>query len=142
MNILMSNIEDKNLHKYENLSLSHVLLEPDIIFFCEFVETILAYFNEKRDGDRIDLCFDDGVIAKYDGIPCEAFNITLYREGYELEKGYTSNYHFSEIENFRCLWIDLYYSKEDYNSDKVFKDIIREINNFKNRDFKKYLDTL
>lgn len=135
-------MEMKTLHTYKDLSLSGLVLEPDIISFGESVEDILSYLNKVSDGYRIDITIDSGMIAKYNGIPCDAFNITLYRKGYELEKDYTSNYYFTEVENFRCLWVDLYYSKENYDSDKVFKDIIREINNFKNRDLKVYLDTL
>ena len=135
-------MEDKLFNEYSNLSLSAVMLEPDIIFFGEFVEDILAYYNKTSDSERIDLVFDEGTISKYDYIPCDVFNVTLYRGGHELDFDFTSNYHYTEIENYRCLWIDLYYTKENYDSDKVFKDIVREINNFKNRDFKEYLETL
>lgn len=135
-------MEDKLIGNYKNLKLSNIILETDIISFAEFVEEILAYKNSTLEGSRIDVSFEPGIISKYNDIPCDVFNITLYRDGEELEKGYTSNYIYTEFDNFRCLWIDLYYSKKDYDSDKVFKDIIREINNFKNRDFQEYLDTL
>lgn len=42
---------------------------------------------------------------------------------------------YSEFENHRNFWVDLYYYPEEYNSDAVAKDIMRELNNFINRDF-------
>ena len=139
----MTNMYVKSEGVYKDLPLGSALLTPDILSFADFVESALYTMTQLYPmNDRIDITIDSGMIAKYDGIPCDTFNVTLYRNGYELEKCYTSNYHFTEVENFRCFWVDLYYSKENYDSDKVFKDIIREINNFKNRDFKEYLDTL
>ena len=41
---------------------------------------------------------------------------------------------------YRIFWVDLYYNPEDYDSDDVYRDILREINNFVNRDFKKYFE--
>ena len=144
-NILMTNMHDKSLGKYKDLSLSRVILQPDIISFAEFVEEILSYYNSHKEGknddflNRIDFSIDEGTIAKYE-LPFDNFNITLYRNSIEIDtREYTSNYSYTEFEYHRNFWIDLYYYKEDYNSDKVVKDIIRELNNFINRDFEKYL---
>lgn len=134
-------MDDKSNNTYTDLSLGYTLLEQDIIFFSEFVEEILSYYNKTYKDERIDVHFDNGTIFKYDNIPFDVLKISLYRDGWELEKDYTSNYMYMEDEDGeRLFWIDLYYSPKDYDSDKVFKDILREINNFKNRDFKEYLD--
>ena len=134
-------MDDKSNNTYTDLSLGYTLLEPDIIFFSEFVEEILSYYNNTYKDERIDVRFDNGTIFKYDNIPFDVLKISLYRDGWGLEKEYTSNYTYMEDEDGeRLFWIDLYYSPEDYDSDKVFKDILREINNFKNRDLKEYLD--
>ena len=126
---------------YKNLPLAGIILEPDIICFSEFVEEVLSYYNKTLNSERIDTSIDAGTIAKYDGIPFDRLQISLYRAGWELEKGYTSNYMYMENEDGdRLFWLDLYYSPEDYDSDLVFKDILREINNFKNRDLKEYLE--
>ena len=146
MNIMMTNMFEKSDDTYVDLNLGYALCDPDIVFFAEFVTDILAYYNNVYEvtnngcGDRIDVSFDSGILAKYDGIPCDVFNVTLYRSGYELNKSYASNYEYTEVEDHRCLWVDLYYAQEDFDVDLVYRDIVREINNFKNRDFHKYLN--
>lgn len=135
MDISMTNMHLKTLGAYKDLSLGRVILQPDIISFAEFVEEILSYYNEHLTGSRIDFSIDEGTIAKYN-LPFDNFNITLYRTDYDIEGiNYTSNYMYSDFENHRNFWVDLYYYPETYNSDAVAKDIMRELNNFINRDF-------
>ena len=137
--VAITNLHDKNAGKYENLSLSHILLDTDLISFAEFAEEILSMYN-KMDfhSDRIDFYIDEGTLSRWN-LFFDNFSITLYRGGYELDKDFTSDYTYTEFSHRRNFWIDLYYSPDTYDSDKVFKDILRELNNFYHRDFEKYL---
>lgn len=149
MDIIMSNLNDKSFGRYKDLSFTNILFDFEVFSFTGFVEEILTKENERLNSGRIDIHLDQNIIRRWE-LPFDKFAITLYQEGYELEeKKFTSNYMYMEMGGFdhtgletggnRTLWIDLYYSKEDYNCDDVFRDILREINNFKNRDFKEYL---
>ena len=141
MSISITNIHDKCACVYKDLSLGTIILNTDIIYFAEFAEEILHYYNDNLDGSRIDFSIDPGTIAKYN-LPFDSFNITLYRTPDEIEvRNHTSNYMYTEFEDYRNLWVDLYYYKDEYDSDKVAKDIMREINNFMNRDFDEYLNS-
>jgi len=149
INIMISNLEDKSNGKYYDLSLGGTLLLPDVLSLGDFVEEILAKkeystpLKEQSYSNRIDIRFDNGILSRWD-LPFDEFAITLYRNGWEVEnKNFTSNYMYMESETgSRIFWVDLYYTPEDYDSDDVFRDIIMEINNFINRDFNKYLNTL
>jgi len=138
--ISITNMYEKSDGIYKDLSLGSILLTPDVLSFADFVESALYTMTQLYPmNDRIDVQIDEGVINKYE-LPFDAFTISLYREGFEVDcRKYTSNYIFTEVEYHRNLWVDLYYYPEDYDSDLVFKDILREINNFMNRDFEKYL---
>ena len=139
----MTNMYDKSEGIYKDLPLGSALLTPDILSFADFVESVLYTMTKLYPtNDRIDIQIDEGTINKY-VLPFDAFTVSLYRNGFEVDdKDYSSNYIYTEWDNYRNLWFDLYYHPENYDSDLVFKDIIREINNFKNRDLKVYLDTL
>lgn len=147
MNILMSNLEDKSNGTYKDLSLGGALLLPDVLSFADFVEEILARkeystpLKEESYLNRIDIKFDSGILSRWN-LPFDEFSLTLYRDGWEVEnKDFTSNYMYMEDEKgYRIFWVDLYYNPEDYDSDDVYRDILREINNFVNRDFKKYFE--
>ena len=152
MDIMMSTLFDKSDGTYKDLSLAGALLDFEVISFADFIEDILSKENERLDDYRIDINFDQNVIRRWE-LPFDEFTVTLYRNGFELNKDFSSNYMYMEMnaedggsgfENggFRRFWLDLYYSKEDYDRDDVFRDILREINNFKNRDFKEYLKEL
>lgn len=140
-NIALSNMEAKFYDDYEDLSLKTVLLNTDIYYFANFVEEQLSYFEAVSEDGRIDLRFDHGVLAKYN-LPFDEFTISLYREGWELQKGHTSNYMYNEFDGLRCMWVDLYYSPEEYDFDEVARDIMKEINNLCFRDLTKYLNEL
>lgn len=142
---MFSNLESKSQGDYTDLSLTHAIINSDLISFVDFVEEILSRkeystpLKKESYLNRIDINFDHNIISKWD-LPFDSFSITLYRDGWEVESKYfTSNYMYMENENCRTLWIDLYYTKDEYDSDDVFRDILIEINNFINRDFKKYL---
>lgn len=137
----ITNMYEKNEGTYKNLPLEHALLTPDILSFADEVEEILYIKTQLNPfANRIDFSIDEGMINKFN-LPFDSFNISLYRNGMELNiRDYTSNYIYTEYDYDRNLWIDLYYYPEYYDSDLVFKDIIREINNFMNRDFDKYLN--
>ena len=137
--IALTNLHEKSAGNYSNLGLSHVLLNTDFISFAEFVEEILSMYNKLDSNlERIDFQIDNGTLSRWK-LFFDNFNVSLYRKGWELDKDFTSNYMYTEFADDRNFWIDLYYSPENYDSDKVFKDILREMNNFYNRDFKKYL---
>ena len=137
--IAMTNLHEKSEGTYSNLGLSHILLDIDLISFAEFIEEIL-YMYKKMDSDsnRIDIHVDSGTLARWN-LFFDDFNVTLYRNGWELDKDFTSNYMYTEFDDNRNFWVDLYWSPEDYDSDKVFKDILRELNNFYHRDIEKHL---
>lgn len=136
----ITNLYEKSEGNYKNLGLSHIILDTDLISFAEFAEEILSMYNNLDScSERIDFSIDDGTFSRWE-VFFDDFRISLYRDGIELEKPFTSNYIYTEFDNHRCFWVDLYYSKENYDSDKVFKDILRELNNFIHRDFKKYLN--
>lgn len=141
--IAITNMHDKSEGVYKDLPLGSALLTPDILSFADFVESVLYTMTQLYPvNDRIDIQIDEGVINKYE-LPFDSFTVSLYRNGFEVDdKDYSSNYIYTEWDNYRNFWVDLYYYPEDYDSDLVFKDIIREINNFKNRDFQEYLNTL
>ena len=137
--IALTNLHEKSAGNYSNLGLSHVLLNTDFISFAEFVEEILSMYNKLDSNlERIDFQIDNGTLSRWK-LFFDNFNVSLYRKGWELDKDFTSNYMYTEFADDRNFWIDLYYFPENYDSDKVFKDILREMNNFYNRDFKKYL---
>lgn len=139
MNILMSTLEDRSNGTYADLSLGRIILDVDILSFADFLEDILKKENDRRNTERIDIRIDAGTLSRWD-LPFDEFAVTLYRAGSELDKDFSSNYMYMEMGGFRTFWLDLYYSKEDYDVDDVFRDILREINNFKNRDLKEYLN--
>ena len=142
MKYAITNMHNKFEGIYNDLPLGRVLLTPDVVFYAEFIEEIIAYYNSMSFEDRIDFHFGSETIFRYDNIPFDELKISLYREGIELEKDYTSNYMYMEGEDGnRLMWIDLYYAPEDYDSDEVMKDIAREINNLMNRDLKEYLNS-
>lgn len=137
--IAVTNLHGKSLGTYTNLGLSHVLLNTDFISFSEFLEEILSKYNKNNStSERIDVFLDSGILSRWN-LFFDSFTVSLYRGGFELDKNFTSNYIYTEISGDRNFWIDLYYSKDTYDTDKVFKDILREMNNFYNRDYKKYL---
>lgn len=139
--IAMTNMYEKSDGTYKDLPLGSALLTPDVLSFADFVEMAISTEIELYPYmERIDITIDEGVINKY-SLPFDAFTISLYRDGFEVDcRDYSSNYSYTEFEHHRNLWVDLYYYPEDYDSDLVFKDILREINNFMNRDFEKYLN--
>jgi len=152
MDIMISTLHDKSTGNYEDLSLFYILLDFEVFSFADFVEEILSKENERLNSERIDININKEIVSRWE-LPFDEFTVTLYRDGFELDKDFSSNYMYIEMntedgcggfENggFRRFWLDLYYSKEDYNSDDVFRDILREINNFKNRDFKECLKEL
>lgn len=138
--IAITNMYEKSDGIYRDLPLGVALLTPDILSFADFVESALYTMTQLYPiNDRIDVHIDKGVINKYE-LPFDSFTVSLYYGGWEVDcRKYTSNYSYTEIEHHRNLWVDLYYYPEDYDSDLVFKDILREINNFMNHDFEKYL---
>lgn len=139
LNISLTNMLEKTFGDYTSLPLS-CLVDNTYIHVADFVEEIIAMYNKMdKKSDRIDINFDSGTLSKWN-VFFDTLNITLYRSGWELEKVYSSNYSYTEFDDHRNFWIDLYYSPESYDSDFVFKDILREMNNFINRDFKEYLD--
>lgn len=138
MSIMMSNLEDKSNGTYTDLSLGRVLIDTELLSFADFLEDIIHKENDRLNSERVDFIIDSGTLSRWN-LPFDNFCVTLYRGGYELEnKDFTSNYMYMEHDNFRTFWLDLYYIKKDYDVDDVYRDILREINNFKNRDLKKY----
>ena len=139
--ISVTNMYEKSDGIYKDLLLGTALLIPDVLSFADFVESALYIMTQLYlMNDRIDIQIDEGTINKYE-LPFDSFTISLYRNGFEVDcRKYTSNYSYTEFDYHRNLWVDLYYYPEDYDSDLAFKDILREINNFINRDFDKYLN--
>ena len=141
LTISITNMMDKTEGNYKDLPLYVVLRNFDMIYFSEYVEELLKSYNDNPNSysERIDLNIDSSTIARYN-LPFDSFTITLYRKGWELEKGFTSNYMYNEFDGNRSMWIDLYYSKEDYDSEDVARDIMRELVNCFYRDLKEYLN--
>ena len=141
VNFSITNMFEKSVGYYEDLLLHKSPLTMDYVYFAKFVESILKEYNKTND-ERIDVNIDEASISKYN-LPFDNFTVSLYREGYELEdKDYTSNYMYFEHSGLRTLWVDLYYKKDYYDSNKITVDIVKEMNNCFNRDLNKYLTSL
>ena len=139
ININISNLEDRANGNYEDVSLGRIIIDANILSFADFIEYLLRKENERLKLDnRIDIRIDNGTLNKWE-LPFDEFCVTLYRNGYEMDKDFTSNYMYMDMNGYRVFWLDLYYSREDYDMDDVWRDILREINNLKNRDLNAYL---